>query len=146
MLVRKALGHSNGGEKLGAVSAQVALLVEGVREQRAEMRVWRGEVQQEFMALRLEIAGRIDKHEIIDDTHHAESLQRIERLDRENLDGAKIIIKRVEDLEKAKVAVDAVDKYKTWLVSGVVLGGAAAAFNALRLIDQVSWIKRAFLP
>jgi hypothetical protein len=133
-MARRAAGLSyergNGSleTKIEVVRVQLAALD-------AKLDAWRAEVKESAVVLRRDLdVAKVDcvaqatSHAQLDDAHHA------------------AVIERLEVLEKAQVASDAVDVYKKWLISAVVLGGAGLLLNALRFLDQIPQIGRIIVP
>lgn len=155
------MGRANGGERFGALGAKVDLLGTLIAEQRAETRGWRDAVRSELVVLRAEVIARMDKHEVEDNAHHDESVRRTERLEGQTLDGAKMVLARVEALERdlagrpvlsdrvialerTREAGQAVDAYKKWLVGTLVLAAISIFMNAFARLEPLirAWAGR----
>jgi len=103
MAARKNGG--NGGERFGALSARVDVLIDAVREQRAETHARFVEVRDDIGGLRTAIGN------------HVATLQT-----------------RVEAVEKNEVATAAVDRYKRWLIGTCAVAAGSLVFSLARAL------------
>lgn len=101
----KKNGRPNGGERFGALSARVDVLIESLKEQRAETHARFSEVRYDIGELRTAI------------NNHVATLQA-----------------RVEAVEKSEVAQTAVDKYKRWLIGTCIVAVGSMLFNLARAL------------
>jgi hypothetical protein len=128
--------------KIEVVRVQLVGLEQKVDEGLAETRRWREDIKEgaasaraELMAVRSELDLAISKHAVEDDGHHAESIRRVERVENQGLEHGKMVVGRLEALERSAVAADAVDKYKRMLLGAVSVAGVSVLLHAIRFFD-----------
>jgi hypothetical protein len=124
--------------KIEVLRVQMVGLEKTVSDSIGETRRWREEVKVDAVAARLDIVARLDKHEVEDQEKHHAIDDAISRLENETLEAGKMVVTRIEALEKSAVAQAAVDAYRRWLIGAILVGGGSLALNiahALKLID-----------
>jgi hypothetical protein len=125
--------RGNGGERFGALSAQVEQLIVSVRDMRVE-------VKADIASLRTEMVQRTERHEELDSAYRTEVNTRVERLESQALEAGKVLLARVDDVEKKVAASAAVDEYKKWIVGmglGVGVSVVLSIINFLKPLTSV---------
>jgi hypothetical protein len=118
--------------KIAVVSAQLDGLTSKLTDFIIDTRTWRD-------ALRTDVSERITRVESQALDGGKMVVARLEALEKGAVqqDTAKQIDLRLDALEKNKVAVDAVDAYKKWLIGSVVLAILSLVINAARFIPHI---------
>jgi len=118
--------------KIAVVSAQLDGLTAKLTDFITDTRTWRD-------ALRTDVSERITRVESQALEGGKMMIARLESLEKSAVqqDTAKQIDLRLDALERNKVAVDAVDAYKKWLVGSVVLAVLSLLVNASRFLPSI---------
>lgn len=126
--------HGTGLEvKIEVVRTQLVALERTVCEARDETRHWRDEMKQETRVYRTDMTAVMSKHEETDNMHHATVLSRVDRMETQMLEGGKLVIGRIEGLERQSAARMAVTEDRKWLLGTVIIAAASLLLNAINI-------------
>jgi len=141
---RKSESEPNGNGRLSdlktdieVVRVQLSGLEKTVNESRDETRRWRDEMKSDALTLATSFLTRMDKHDTMDENTHSIFRASVARLENQSLEAGKMMIGRIETLEKTEAAVSAVSSYQRWLLTSIVIAGAALLLNAIRLFSPI---------
>jgi len=126
--------------KIEVVGVQLAALEKTVSDGRDEVRRWREELKADHEKAKVDFLARMDKHDEEDARHHNQALGRIDRLETQTLEGGKLVIARLEALERNAVMVDTAKQIEDRLAAleknAVMASDAKALEIRLALLEK----------
>ena len=126
--------------KIEVLRVQMGVVEKSVSEGREETRRWREEMMASAIVSQNVFDARFAKHELADDHRHAVEDTALARLENQILEAGKMVVTRLETLEKGAVAVAAVESYRRRMIAMML---ALAASLIAHVPSVLRWLMAA---